>query len=128
MAISLGTIEEFETFISGDLDNLLKSYVEVTSKDLFRKKLPIQQGSYDAHMGTTENNWRCQSCYNTKTDCPGHFGHINLKYPVQSHMYKDEIMQWLKVICFKCGSLLINKVSHLKQYTRSKKLGMSYIF
>lgn len=114
--------EEAQFYILGDDDNLEDSAVEVKKKDLFRHGMPIEHGVYEAHMGTTENTWRCMSCFNSKRWCPGHYGHINLNYPVQSHTYKDEIIQWLKVICFSCGGLIISKLKSIENTPRTKKL------
>lgn len=30
-------------------------------------------------------------------------------YPIKSPLFRDSILKWLKVICFKCGRLLVNK-------------------
>jgi DNA-directed RNA polymerase II subunit RPB1 len=117
------TIEHMQFYVLGDEETLEDSYVEVRNKDLFRQSIPIVGGLYDAHMGTTDHAWRCLTCHNSKMLCPGHFGHINLNYPTQSHMYKDDIIQWLKIICFECGNLIINKLSALTSVTKYKKLG-----
>ena len=121
--LPISTIEEVQFSILGGDDNLLDSYVEVTNKDLFRQSLPIPNGVYDARMGTTEHKWRCQSCHNTKVHCPGHEGHITLNYPVQSPMFRDDIIQWLKVVCFACGHLLIDRLALLAPLSAAKKLG-----
>ena len=121
--LPISTIEEVQFSILGGDENLLDSYVEVTNKDLFRQSLPIPNGIYDARMGTTEHKWRCQSCHNTKVYCPGHEGHITLNYPVQSPMFRDDIIQWLKVVCFTCGNLLIDRISLLAPLSAAKKLG-----
>ena len=119
MALAPCTVKSIKFFVLGDEENKQDSCVEVNNKDLFRQGIPIQNGVYDPHMGTTEYEWDCQTCFNDKIKCPGHFGHINLRYPVQSHLFKDEIVQWLKIICFKCGELLLGKV---KLKTTSNKL------
>ena len=121
MSVYPETIETVQFYLLGNEENLEDSYVEVNNKDLFRHSMPIPNGIYDAHMGTTDHSWRCQSCFNTKLLCPGHDGHVNLNYPVQSHMYKDDIIQWLKIICFECGSLIINKLSTIQSITKYKK-------
>lgn len=122
MSIYPSTIEGVQFYILGDEENLEDSYVEVSNKDLFRHSVPIPNGTYDAHMGTTDHTWRCQTCFNTKVYCPGHDGHVNLNYPVQSHMFKDDIIQWLKIICFNCGRLIINKLGAIQSVPRIKKM------
>jgi DNA-directed RNA polymerase II subunit RPB1 len=39
-------------------------------------------GLLDARMGTVDRNFKCQTCGENMTDCPGHFGHIELSKPV----------------------------------------------
>lgn len=95
-------------YVLGDDDNLLDSNVNVVSQDLFRNNLPHPGGIYDAHMGTTDISWSCGTCFHKKKWCPGHFGHIKLNYPVPSPMFLKEIGQWLKIICFNCGKLLLH--------------------
>ncbi|KAJ3300797.1 DNA-directed RNA polymerase II subunit rpb1 [Kappamyces sp. JEL0829] len=43
---------------------------------------PKQGGLLDARMGTIDRNFKCQTCGESMTDCPGHFGHIELAKPV----------------------------------------------
>ena len=42
-----------------------KCYI-VTNKELFKSDLPIPDGVYDAHMGTTDHLWICETCGNHK--------------------------------------------------------------
>lgn len=120
-------VKRIKFFMLGNDDNIKDSSVEVTEKDLFSHLLPIPGGIYDPHMGTTEHNWKCQTCFNTKQYCPGHSGHIMLNYPVQSHMFKDEIITWLKAICFKCGNLLTNNAIKLLMNIKNDKKLSSYV-
>ena len=115
-------IGEVKFYVLGNDDNIKDSSVEINNKDLFRNLVPIRGGPYDPHMGTTDNHWICQTCHQAKPHCPGHYGHMVLNYPVQSPMFRDEILQWLKVICFNCGELLVNKP--IKNIARSKKLSV----
>ena len=41
--------------------------------------------------------------------CPGHFGHIELAYPVFHYQYINTIQKLLKCVCLNCSKLLINK-------------------
>ena len=96
-----------ELFVLGNEENIRDSFVNVVSQDLFRKDKPHPGGIYDAHMGTTDLSWRCETCFHTKTLCPGHPGVIHLNYPVPSPLYLKDLAKWLKTICFNCGKLLI---------------------
>lgn len=102
-------IHTLSFYVLGNDENTKDSNVIVSNKELFRSDLPIPEGVYDAHMGTTDHSWLCETCGNTKTLCPGHFGSIELNYPVKSPLFREYILKWLKIICFKCGNLLYTK-------------------
>lgn len=87
------------------------SNVRVSTKELFKGGLPVSQGIYDARMGTTDNSWRCETCLHTKDKCPGHKGSIELNYPIQSPIFRVEIIKWLKSICFKCGEPVLGQIN-----------------
>ncbi|MDB4726397.1 hypothetical protein OAF54_03080 [bacterium] len=70
---------------------------------------------YDGRLGVIENLSRagsknvCATCNNDINKCPGHFGHINLNYPIINSLYYDYVGQMLKCFCYRCSSVLINK-------------------
>lgn len=43
---------------------------------------PKQGGLLDPRMGTIDRNFKCQTCSEGMSECPGHFGHIELAKPV----------------------------------------------
>lgn len=45
------------------------------------------------------------------TECPGHFGHIELAKPVFHVGYITKIMKILRCVCFFCSKLLVDSVS-----------------
>ena len=102
-------IKKLDFYVLGSEENYIDSAVSVTNKELFKGELPVANGCYDAAMGTTSYQFQCSSCFEPKSKCPGHPGSIDLLYPVKSPLFRDSILKWLKVICFKCGRLLINK-------------------
>lgn len=102
-------IQTLSFYVLGNEENAKDSNVIVTNKELFKADLPIPEGVYDAHMGTTDHLWLCETCGNNKAICPGHSGSIDLHYPVKSPLFREFIIKWLKIICFKCGSLLSDK-------------------
>lgn len=97
------------------------SFVPITSYDLFRNGEPFAGGLYDAHLGTTDHTYRCQTCYNNKRNCIGHAGHLLLNYPVVSPMAVAEMRKWMKLVCFKCGHPVIEESAYIK-LPRSKRL------
>ena len=95
--------------VLGTEENQDDTHVTVTNKEMFKAYLPVPSGAYDAHMGTTDHSWRCETCGNVKTVCPGHVGSIDLNYPVKNPLFREQLLKWLKVVCFDCGRLLIEK-------------------
>jgi DNA-directed RNA polymerase beta' subunit len=100
-------ISSIGLYILGTEDNIHDAHVNVIYQDLTRNNLPYPNGINDAHMGTTSNEWECDTCHHDKRLCPGHPGVINLNYPVPSPMFLKDIMKWLKIICFNCGKVVI---------------------
>lgn len=43
---------------------------------------PKLGGLMDPRQGVIDRNSRCQTCAGNLTECPGHFGHIDLSKPV----------------------------------------------
>jgi len=104
-------------YVLGNEENLIDSNANITNKEVMKGDKPMPEGIYDAHMGTTDHAWNCLTCGNRKTICPGHSGSVDLKYPVKSPMFRDELLKWLKVTCFYCGNLIIS----LKKFVKTSK-------
>jgi len=102
-------INKVDFYVLGSEENLVDSVVNVTNKELFKGEIPISKGCYDAAMGTTSYHYRCSTCLQTKGLDSGHSGSIDVKYPVKNPLFRDSILRWLKIICFKCGRLIVNK-------------------
>lgn len=98
-----------------------RSNVQVSNKGLFDGEFPVEKGVYDPHMGTTAMEWRCRTCNNRKTKCPGHAGSIDMRYPVKSPLFRDLILKWLKAVCHTCGELVLDRTI---TSTRGKRLAI----
>lgn len=68
-------------------------------------------GPLDPRMGTIDRNFKCQTCGENMTDCPGHFGHIELAKPVFHCGFRKKIKKILECVCFNCGKLKIDDSS-----------------
>jgi len=55
--------------------------------------------------------FRCQTCAGNMTDCPGHFGHVELAKPVFHVGFLVKTVKILRCVCFYCSRLLVEKVS-----------------
>ncbi|KAI9096162.1 beta and beta-prime subunits of DNA dependent RNA-polymerase [Phlyctochytrium arcticum] len=66
-------------------------------------------GLLDRRLGTTDRNFRCATCGENMTDCPGHFGHIELAKPVFHAGFIKMIKKLLECVCCHCGKLKIGQ-------------------
>ncbi|MDD4253886.1 MAG: DNA-directed RNA polymerase subunit A' [Methanofollis sp.] len=69
---------------------------------------PYSQGLMDLHLGVIDPGMRCKTCTQKASDCPGHFGHIELAKPVIHVGYTRLIRKLLRVTCSSCGRLLLS--------------------
>ncbi|TAJ44915.1 DNA-directed RNA polymerase subunit A' [Methanofollis fontis] len=69
---------------------------------------PYSQGLMDLHLGVIDPGMRCKTCVQKASDCPGHFGHIELAKPVIHVGYTRLIRKLLRVTCRSCGRLLLS--------------------
>ncbi|KAL1667203.1 hypothetical protein EV715DRAFT_255403 [Schizophyllum commune] len=62
-------------------------------------------GVNDPRMGTIDRNFKCQTCGEGMSECPGHFGHIELARPVFHPGFIVKVKKILECICVNCGKL-----------------------
>jgi DNA-directed RNA polymerase II subunit RPB1 len=92
---------------------------------------PKKGGLMDPRQGPTDRQSRCATCSGTNlnplltkketfffvsktgnyTECPGHFGHLELAKPVYHFGFVTQILKILRCFCFQCSRLLVNPVS-----------------
>jgi len=116
-----GHIATVRFHLAGTEEVELNSAVQVKHRDLYRNNIPYPEGVYDAHMGTTSHEYRCQTCFNTKKACLGHAGHTELNYPVWNPNAVKESSRWIKLICHKCGGVVI-PAEQYEAFPRGKRL------
>ncbi|KAL6301005.1 beta and beta-prime subunits of DNA dependent RNA-polymerase [Sparassis latifolia] len=66
---------------------------------------PKAGGLMDPRMGTIDRNFKCQTCGEGMSECPGHFGHIELARPVFHPGFIVKVKKILECICVNCGRL-----------------------
>ncbi len=80
--------------------------------------VPIENGLMDPRLGTIDPARRCKTCGGSVSECPGHFGHIELARPMIAIGFTKEIHTALKVTCHACGKFKLPpdvKEKYLKQ-------------
>ena len=69
---------------------------------------PIPNGVYDPRMGPSSmSDPPCVTCAQRYSDCPGHFGHIELCVPVYHPLLFQEMMTMLRIKCYNCHKLKV---------------------
>lgn len=115
---------------------LRRSVVEVTENQAFTGNEPVPNGLFDPRMGVIDNNRVCQTCQQSNTFCPGHFGHIVLARPVFYVQFFDIVRKLMRCVCFRCSRLLVDlegaearsilgrKISRQRRWDLMTKLAM----
>lgn len=85
---------------------------------------PKQGGLMDPRQGVIDKNSRCQTCAGNMTECPGHFGHIDLAKPVFHCGFITKTIKILRCVCFYCSKMLVSPVSTFKR--RSSTFNCSF--
>ncbi|OMJ22383.1 DNA-directed RNA polymerase II subunit rpb1 [Smittium culicis] len=62
-------------------------------------------GLLDPRMGSIDRNFKCQTCGENMTECPGHFGHIELARPVYHPGFIIRVKKILESVCWYCSKL-----------------------
>lgn len=116
-------ISRIEFYVMGSEDHAKASNCGIISKELFAADRPMDGGVYSLSMGTTSYQWKCKTCMNTRDKCLGHFGSVQLRYPVVNPLYRSEVLRWLRQVCHFCGSALgkMNDDGTFKVSTSSSK-------
>lgn len=79
--------------------------------EIYEAGKPKLGGLMDPRQGAVDRSVKCQTCACNQTDCPGHFGHLELAKPVFLPGFLTKIVKILRCVCFYCSKLLINLVS-----------------
>lgn len=119
--IPTSELNKVKFYVLDEEENDVESVVEIKHKELFRGNVAYNQGIYDSKLGTTDHSYICHTCFGDKTTCGGHFGKINLPYPVISPLFKKEVLKWLKIICFDCGNPILN-IKNSSNFEKSQLL------
>ncbi|CAN6457611.1 unnamed protein product [Victoria cruziana] len=101
------------------------SVKEITTPILFDNLgRPVSGGLFDPAMGPWKDEpASCKTCGEPPLHCPGHCGHINLVLPVYNPLLFKTLRKLLRLTCFFCNHLMINK-ERVKIFTTKLELIM----
>ncbi len=104
------TIQNVAFSITDTTDHEKESYANITNYELFNSNgQPVISGVYDKRLGTTDHSYTCGTCNFGKKLCAGHRGHFKLRASVLQPIAISEIRKWLRIVCLKCGDIVVEK-------------------
>ncbi|XP_065693534.1 DNA-directed RNA polymerase I subunit RPA1 [Patagioenas fasciata] len=75
---------------------------------------PAVNGLYDLALGPPDSKEVCATCIQNFSNCPGHFGHIELPLPVYNPLFFDKLYLLIRGSCLNCHMLTCTRaVVHL---------------
>ncbi|KYR01974.1 RNA polymerase II largest subunit [Tieghemostelium lacteum] len=95
---------QFGVLSPDEIRNMSVALIEFP--EAYENGKPKPGGLLDPHMGTIDKHQSCQSCAGSMTECPGHFGHMELAKPVYHIGFIDTVLKILRCVCFHCSRLL----------------------
>ncbi|CRG95015.1 DNA-directed RNA polymerase 3 largest subunit, putative [Plasmodium gallinaceum] len=98
------------------------SEVKILNREMYKNNsgIPYPYGVLDLKLGAHKSNTICETCNKKLINCSGHFGYIELNYPVFHIGYYKYIIHILYCICKNCSNLLLPK-EKIEIYSNLKK-------
>lgn len=101
---------KFSIFSSSDIRKL--SVTKISTGQAFDEiGNPLIGGLYDLCMGPCTSRDICKTCFKDYSNCPGHFGHIELCLPVFNPFFVKMAYNILRITCLSCFKLQLPDVN-----------------
>ncbi|KAI8810541.1 DNA-directed RNA polymerase II largest subunit [Cladochytrium replicatum] len=117
----LRTVKNVQFGILSPEETKAMSVAKIEHPETMDGDQPKKGGLLDPRLGTIDRNFKCLTCEEDMTNCPGHFGHIELVKPVYHAGYLKKIKKVLECVCFYCGKLKVDDSN--PQFVRIKRVG-----
>ncbi|PMD18480.1 putative DNA-directed RNA polymerase II subunit rpb1 [Hyaloscypha hepaticicola] len=73
------------------------------------KLKPRDGGLNDPRLGSIDRQFKCATCDQNMSECPGHFGHIELAKPVFHPGFLKKTKKLLEIVCHNCGRVKLDR-------------------
>lgn len=107
------------------------SVTQIVTLDVYDNDgAPIDGGIMDRRLGAIEPGEVCPVCGNTRENCPGHFGHIELAKPVIHPGFAKHVLTYLKSTCRVCGRIKLTeeeRQEYISLLRELEELGLYYL-
>ncbi|KAJ9151800.1 DNA-directed RNA polymerase subunit [Pleurostoma richardsiae] len=70
---------------------------------------PRDGGLNDPLLGSVDRQFKCKTCGENMSECPGHFGHIELAKPVYHPGFIKKTKKILEIVCHNCSKVLADR-------------------
>ncbi|EAQ93469.1 DNA-directed RNA polymerase II largest subunit [Chaetomium globosum CBS 148.51] len=81
---------------------------------------PRDGGLNDPLLGSVDRQFKCKTCTENMTECPGHFGHIELSRPVFHPGFIRRVKKLLEMVCHNCSKVLADRED--EQYAAAMRI------
>lgn len=115
-----------------EIKNMSVAHIEYPETMDEQNQRPRELGLNDPKLGSIDRSFKCATCDENMSECPGHFGHIELATPVfhvgklpklyyqlfrinllkHDPGFMTKIKKLLETVCHNCGKILLDEVSH----------------
>ncbi|TGO54691.1 hypothetical protein BCON_0103g00020 [Botryotinia convoluta] len=107
----LRTIQEiqFGLFSPEEIKNMSVCHILYPETMDESKMKPREQGLNDPRLGSIDRQFKCATCDQNMSECPGHFGHIELAKPVYHPGFLKKTKKLLEMVCHNCGKVKLDR-------------------
>lgn len=107
----LRTIQEiqFGLFSPEEIKGMSIQHIDYPETMDEQKAKPRERGLNDPKLGSIDRAFKCATCDESMSECPGHFGHIELATPVFHCGFMTKTKKLLETVCNNCGKILVDE-------------------
>ncbi|KAI1827476.1 DNA-directed RNA polymerase II subunit RPB1 [Xylaria intraflava] len=103
----LKTVEEiqFGLLSPEEIKNMSVAHIMYPETMDETRTKPRQSGLNDPRLGSVDRQFKCATCLENMSECPGHFGHIELAKPVYHPGFIKKVKKILEIVCTNCSKV-----------------------
>jgi DNA-directed RNA polymerase II subunit RPB1 len=108
----LKTIQEIQFGVMSpeEVKNMSVAHIQYPETMDETRTKPRQEGLNDPRLGSVDRQFKCKTCTESMSECPGHFGHIELATPVFHPGFLKKTKKILEIVCHSCSKVLADRV------------------
>lgn len=108
----LKTVEEIQFGLMSpeEIKNMSVAHILYPETMEENKTTPRDGGLNDPLLGSIDRQFKCKTCSQPMSECPGHFGHIELAKPVYHPGFIKKVKKVLEIVCHNCSKVLADEV------------------